>query len=76
MVPTPLKKSVVAGGRPVMSGTRKVAPNIATTCCAPSPIVRGQERRSPGRTTSPGRTSRPSPWTVHPRPKGDLLAWS
>ena len=48
-----------------------VAPNIAITCCIPIPIVRGQESRSSGATTSVGPSVRPSPWTVHrnePRP--------
>src|SRR5690625_4192251 len=63
-VPMAEKKRVVAGGNPVMSGTRKVAPNIATTCCAPIPMVRGQLSRSPGATTSPGPTRTPSPCTV------------
>src|SRR4051812_37242571 len=50
-VPTPENKRVVAGGKPVSTGTRKVAPNIATTCCAPMPKVRGQLSRSSGATT-------------------------
>ena len=44
----PEKNSVVAGGMPVMIGTRKVAPNMATTCCIPTPMVSGQLRRSSG----------------------------
>lgn len=32
MVPTPEKNSVVVGGKPVSTGTKKVAPNMATTC--------------------------------------------
>ena len=39
---------MVAGGKPVISGTVKVAPNIATTCCTPTPTVRGQDSRSSG----------------------------
>jgi hypothetical protein len=31
-VPTPEKKRVVLGGKPVMIGTKKVAPNIAAIC--------------------------------------------
>ena len=53
MVPTPENSSVVAGGKPVSTGTKNVAPNIATTCWAPSPMVRGQLSRSPGATTKP-----------------------
>ena len=34
--------SVEAGGNPVSTGTRKVVPNIATTCWAPMPRVRAQ----------------------------------
>jgi hypothetical protein len=32
IVPTPEKKRVVVGEKPVMTGTRKVAPNIAAMC--------------------------------------------
>ena len=64
-VPRPEKNSVVAGGNPVISGTVKVAPNMATTCCTPTPIVRGQESRSWGWTTSPARMRLPSPCTDH-----------
>ena len=53
MVPTPEKKSVVVGGKPVMIGTKKVAPNIAAMCCSPVPMVRGQESRSSGAITPP-----------------------
>ena len=35
----PLKRIVVVGGNPVMSGTKNVAPNMAITCCMPMPIV-------------------------------------
>src|SRR4051812_17609047 len=50
-VPRPENNSVVAGGNPVSTGTRNVAPNIATTCWAPMPMVRGQLSRSSGATT-------------------------
>src|SRR3954471_8892856 len=63
-VPMPEKSSVVDGGKPVMNGTRNVAPNIATTCWAPSPIVRGQVSRSPGSTISCAPTFLPSPCSV------------
>ena len=43
------------GSRPMISGKTKVAPNIATTCWAPTPMVFGQDSRSSGRTTSPSR---------------------
>ena len=65
-VPTAEKNSVVAGEKPVRSGTRNVAPNMATTCCIPIPMVRGQVRRSSGSTTSPGRTVFPLPCNRHP----------
>src|SRR5689334_15175911 len=61
----PEKKRVVAGGIPVMIGTRKVAPNMATTCCIPTPMVSGHASRSPGATTSPGRTALPLPCSFH-----------
>src|SRR4029079_10093349 len=47
-VPTPENSRVVAGGKPVSTGTRKVAPNIATTCCALMTMVRAQLSRSWG----------------------------
>ena len=50
-MPTPENSRVVAGGKPVSTGTRKVAPNIATTCWAPMPMVRVQPSRSSGATT-------------------------
>jgi hypothetical protein len=62
-VPTPEKKSVVVAGKPVRIGTRNVAPNIAAICWKPSPIVKGQLRRSSGATTSPDLTDEPSPWS-------------
>ncbi len=61
----PLKSRVVETGKPVSVGTRKVAPNIATTCCAPIAMVAGQDRRSSGVTTVPGSTVRPSPCSFH-----------
>ncbi len=67
MVPIAEKNSVVDGGNPVMSGTRNVAPNIATTCCNPMPTVRGQVSRWPGATTSPGARFLPSPCRAQPR---------
>ena len=62
----PEKNRVVAGGMPVMIGTRNVAPNMATTCCIP--IADGQRPGEPlvrGLTTSPGRTDLPLPWSFH-----------
>src|SRR6476469_1866475 len=53
-VPTPENSSVVAGGKPVSTGTRNVAPNIATTCWAPMPMVRAQASRSSGATPKSG----------------------
>ena len=64
-VPTPEKKIVVVGGMCVSTGTTKVAPNIAITCCMPMPIVRDHDRRSSGATTSVKPMCFPSPWTVH-----------
>ena len=55
---------MVVGGKPVRTGTRNVAPNIATTCWAPKPIVRGHESRSSGRTMASVATVRPSPCRV------------
>ena len=56
-----VKNSVVDGSKWVRIGTRNVAPNMATTCCAPISIVRGQVRRSLGSTTSPGPKVLPLP---------------
>ncbi len=64
-VPRPENSSVVDTGKPVMIGTRNVAPNIATMCCAPIAKVAGQFRRSSGLTTAPGATVWPSPWIFH-----------
>ncbi|MNI70991.1 hypothetical protein D3C73_1268400 [compost metagenome] len=64
----PEKSRVVAGGMPVMMGTRKVAPNMATTCCMPMPMVRGHASRSSGATTWPGRMDLPLPWSFHLMP--------
>src|SRR5690348_1604830 len=65
-VPIPENSSVVAGGNPDSTGTRNVAPNIATTCWAPMPMVRGQLSRSSGATTkaSDGTGFQPSEITV------------
>ena len=64
----PEKSRVVAGGMPVMMGTRNVAPNMATTCCMPMPMVRGHASRSSGATTWPGRMDLPLPWSFHLMP--------
>jgi hypothetical protein len=64
-VPIPEKKRVVVGGKPVMIGTKNVAPNIAAMCCRPTPMVRGQVRRSSVETTSPWATDFPFPWSFH-----------
>ncbi len=66
-MPIAEKNSVVAGENPVISGTMNVEPNMATTCCMPMPMVRGQLSRSSGATTSPGATCLPSPCLVQPR---------
>src|SRR6478609_10434173 len=52
--------------KPMINGKTNVAPNIATTCCAPTPIVLGQDNRSSGRTTSPSDRGLPSPTSFHP----------
>ena len=39
---------------PITSGNTNVAPNIATTCCAPRPTVLPQPNRWCGATASPG----------------------
>src|SRR6476469_638755 len=54
------------GSRHMISGNTKVAPNIATTCWAPTPIVLGHDRRSSGRTTAPSGSGLPSPTSFHP----------
>lgn len=60
----PENSSVVEGGNPVITGTRKVAPNIAITCWAPIPMVSGQASRSSGRTMASGAMVRPSPCSL------------
>ena len=62
----------------MMSGKTKVAPNMATTCCAPRPTVLPQLSLSSGATTSPGASALPSPWSFQPmamRPPGGSVAW-
>ncbi len=54
MVATPDIITARFGFSPMIAGKTKVAPNIATTCCAPRPPIRSQDSRSPGRTTAPG----------------------
>src|SRR5258708_40246345 len=68
MVATPLINMASCGLRPMTRGNTNVAPNIATTCCAPSPTVRGQDRRSSGRTTAPGGGVLPPYATRQPTP--------
>ena len=64
-VPIPEKNNVVVGGKPVIIGTKNVAPNIAAMCWRPTPIVRGQVRRSSVDTTSPELIDFPFPWSFH-----------
>src|SRR5215216_5767858 len=66
MVAMPLIITASCGLSPMTSGKTNVAPNIATTCWAPRPIVRVQDRRSSGRTTSPGGGVLPPCTTRHP----------
>ena len=40
-VPIPAKRRVVDTGRPVIAGTRTVAPNIANMCCSPRVSIFG-----------------------------------
>src|SRR5215217_1810845 len=63
MVAIPLIMMASCGLSPITIGNTKVAPNIATTCCAPRPTIRGQDRRSSTRTTAPGGGVLPS-WTT------------
>ena len=65
IVPMPEQKIVVVTGKPVSTGTSAVAPNMARMCCPPSPSIYGMFSRSSGRTTAPGSTVRPSPWSFH-----------
>ena len=59
IVETPLVRMASCGSRPIATGNRNVAPNMATTCWAPNPMVRGQDSRSSGRTTGRSRRWRP-----------------
>ncbi len=54
IVAMPLIMIASCGLSPMISGKTKVAPNIATTCWAPSPAVRPHESRSSGATEAPG----------------------
>src|SRR5688500_11732829 len=51
---------------PMMIGNTKVAPNMATTCWAPRPVVLPQDRRSSGATAAPGGGVLPPYTTFHP----------
>ena len=53
-VATPDIMTANCGLRPMRTGKTKVAPNMATTCWAPSPMVRPHPSLSSGATTSPG----------------------
>ena len=66
IVAMPLIMIASCGLSPMMSGKTNVAPNIATTCWAPSPTVRPQLSRSSGLTTSPGARVLPSPCSFQP----------
>ncbi len=54
MVQIPENMMARLGSRPITRGKTNVAPNIATTCWAPSPIVLPHGSRSSGATGSPG----------------------
>src|SRR5580765_1364885 len=71
IVATPLIRTASWGLRPMMRGKTNVAPNIATTCWAPSPIVLPQDSRSFGATTSSGPARLPSPCKVQPKAMTD-----
>src|SRR6476646_2916373 len=53
IVQTPDIMIARVGFSPMMIGKTNVAPNIATTCCAPTPTVFGQDSRSSGFTGVP-----------------------
>ena len=73
IVASPESRIARLGSSPMSTGKTNVAPNMASTCCAPRPTVRPHDSRSSGRTTSPGAGARPSPCTVHPLITGDRL---
>src|SRR3954451_21962517 len=54
MVQIPENRIARLGSSPITNGNTNVAPNIATTCCAPSPAVLPHGSRSSGATGSPG----------------------
>ncbi|CAM5668941.1 hypothetical protein SANTM175S_05661 [Streptomyces antimycoticus] len=69
MVATPDIMIARLGSSPISTGATKLAPNMATTCCAPSPAVLGHDSRSSGLTTAPGAGVRPSPCRVQRTPR-------
>jgi hypothetical protein len=75
IVPTPEKKIVVETGNFVSTGTSAVEPNIASTCCIPSPSITGVRSRSSGATTSPGRTRLPSPCNRQVSLTNERIMW-
>ena len=66
MVAIPLIMMASWGLSPMISGNTNVAPNIATTCCAPKPTVRPHESRSSGATACPGGGVLPPCTSVQP----------
>ena len=73
IVAIPLIMIARLASRPMISGKTNVAPNIATTCWAPMPMVRGQDSRSSGATASPSGGVFPSPYSFHPNAMTFLL---
>ena len=61
IVAIPLIMIARFGSSPMTRGKTKVAPNMATTCCAPMPMVSGHDNRSSGATASPNGGVLPSP---------------
>ncbi|GAA2794349.1 hypothetical protein GCM10020219_076970 [Nonomuraea dietziae] len=66
IVATPDIITARLASRPITRGKTNVAPNIAITCWAPKPTMRGHDSRSSGLTTSPGESFLPSPCTFQP----------
>ena len=62
----PLIMIASCGFSPMISGNTNVAPNIATTCWAPSPTVRPHDSRSSGATAAPGGGVLPSYTSFQP----------
>src|SRR5688572_6607427 len=75
MVQKPENRMARLGSSPITRGKTKVAPNMATTCWAPRPIVLPHGRRCIGSTACPGAGSTTSHLNIDMRRPPDSTGW-